>query len=63
MLAEQAGRGLLIPRVQLHRLVPVARRGGSLGPAEVVVGDDQLGKRAAGGDPGEGRADAARADE
>ena len=60
-LAEQASRGLLVSCVQLHGLVPVAGRGGSLRPAEVVVGDDQLGKRATGGDPGERGADAARA--
>ncbi len=61
MLPEQVGGGLLVPCVQLHGLVPVARRGGSLRPAEVVVGDDQLSERAAGGDPGERGADAARA--
>ena len=61
MLAEQAGRGLLVPRVQLHGLVPVAGRRGALRPAQVVVGDDQLSERAAGGDPGERGADAARA--
>jgi hypothetical protein len=59
VLPEQAGRGLLVPRVQLHGLVSVAGRRGALRPAQVVVGDDQLSERAAGGDPGEGRADAA----
>jgi hypothetical protein len=61
VLAEQAGGGLLVARVQLHGLVPVAGRRGALRPAQVVVGDDQLSERAASGDPGERRADAARA--
>jgi hypothetical protein len=63
VLPEQAGGGLLVPRVQLHGLVPVARRRGALRPAQVVVGDDQLSERAASGDPGERRADAARSDQ
>jgi hypothetical protein len=47
----------------LHGLVSVAGGRGALGPAEVVVGDDQLSERAAGGDPGQGRAHATRADQ
>ena len=61
MLGEQLGDGPLVPGVQPHSLVPVARRGGALRPPQVVVGDDQLGERAPGGDPGQRRADPARA--
>ena len=60
MLGEQADGGLLVARVRSHGLVPVAGGRGALGPAEVVVGDDQLGERAAGGDPGQRRADPGR---
>jgi len=63
VLREQADGGLLVARVQLHGLVSVAGGRGALGPAEVVVGDDQLSERAAGGDPGQRRAHAARADQ
>jgi hypothetical protein len=42
VLREQADGGLLVARVQLHGLVSVTRGRGALGPAEVVVGDDQL---------------------
>ena len=56
MLREQADGGLLVARVQVHGLVPVAGGRGALGPAEVVTGDDQLSEPAAGGDPGQGRA-------
>jgi hypothetical protein len=61
VLREQADGGLLVARVQLHGLVPVAGRGRALRPAQVVIGDDQLSERAAGGDPGQGRAHATRA--
>jgi hypothetical protein len=60
-LGEQLGDGPLVPRVQLHGLVPVAGRGRVLRPGQVVVGDDQLGKGAPGGDPGQRRADPAGA--
>ena len=55
MLHEQAGGGLLVTRVQLHGLVPVAGRRGALRPAQVEVGDDQLSEWAAGGNPGKCR--------
>ena len=61
MLREQADGGLLVARIQLHGLVSVAGGRGALRPAEVVIGDDQLGERATGGDPGQGRAYAPRA--
>jgi len=60
-LGEQLGDGPLVPRVQLHGLVPVAGRGRALRPGQVVVGDDQFGEGAPGGDPGQRRADPARA--
>jgi len=60
VLPEQAGGGLLVPRIQRHGLVPVAGRRGALRPAPAIIGDDQLSELAASGDPGERRAGAAR---
>ena len=62
VLGQQRRDGLLVARVELDRAVAVARRGGVLGPGQVVVGDDQFGEPAAGGDPGKSRADPAGAD-
>src|SRR5580704_1813304 len=60
-LDEQLGHGPLVARVQPHRLVRVAGGRGVLRPGQAVVGDDQLSEATAGRDPGQGRADAARA--
>jgi hypothetical protein len=60
---EQPGRGLLVAGAQRYGLVSVAGRRGALRPAQVVVGDDQLSERAAGGNPRKCRADAAGADQ
>ena len=63
MVPEQGSRGLLVPRVQLDGGVGVPGLRRDLGAAQVVVGDDELGERAAGGDPGEGGTDSAGADQ
>jgi len=60
-LGEQPGHGPLVPGVQLRGLVPVAGRGRALRPLQVIVGDDQLGEGAPGGDLGQRRTDPARA--
>ena len=45
----------------IHRARSMGREEEQAALAQLVVGDDQLGKRTAGGDPGERGADAARA--
>ena len=55
VLGEQGRGGGLVPGVELDGAVTVLRGGRVLGPGQVVVGDDQVGKGAAGRDPGEGR--------
>ena len=62
MLGEQGRGSGLVPGVELDGAVTVLRRGRVLGPGQVIVGDDQVGKGAAGGDPGEGRANPASPD-
>ncbi len=63
MLREQRPRGLLVAGVQPDGGVAVLGRRGVLRAGQIVVGHDQVGERAPGGDPGKSRADAARADE
>jgi hypothetical protein len=63
MIGEQPGDGVGVPRVDPDRPVPVASRRGTFRPAQVVVADDEVGERPAGGDPRERGADAAGTNE
>ena len=64
MLGQQGRRRLLVAGVQLHRGEPAGcGLGGALGPAQVVVGDDEVSKPAAGGNLGKCRSDATSANE
>src|SRR6266568_7101190 len=61
VLGRQCGHLLLVAGIELHGAPGFAGR--VLRPGEVVVGDDEIGELTACGDPGEGRADSAGADE